>query len=346
METDVFISYSSQNTLIADALKHHLEATGIRCFKAPDNILPGQVWEDAIASAIIKSRAMILVWSSESQVSDQVKRELTLAVNASKIIIPYKIDDAEPVGSFAYYLTNTHWLDAMNVDAKDAMASLASKLRLLLEIPSANAAIHSEAIVFTDESSSSSEAPEAAPSHEGDSRSGLLRNEVDISTDRFNDADDWLFKAYQHFENDTNASRKALVNHELQGYGIEAIYLFLNIGHFRSKNGILVCDYVLSVKDFWEKPVHFEFCSTQGGLLEVEAKVDAGPKIVLAIKRLRIGKDGQEKSDLLRTFELNNLDDRFLLDPNKKLVEEELPKLVRTLGLIQRQRNNRQLGNA
>jgi hypothetical protein len=103
---------------------------------------------------------------------------------------------------------------------------------------------------------------------------------------------------------------------------------------------------VLSVKDFWEKPVHFEFCSTQGGLLEVEAKVDAGPKIVLAIKRLRIGKDGQEKSDLLRTFELNNLDDRFLLDPNKKLVEEELPKLVRTLGLIQRQRNNRQLGNA
>lgn len=341
MVSDIFISYSSQNALIADALKHHLEATGIRCFKAPDNILPGQVWEEAIAEAIINSRATILVWSSQSQVSDQVKRELTLAVNSSKIIIPYKIDNAEPTGTFAYYLTNTHWLDAMNLDAKEAMASLAAKLRVLLDMPLTNSATHSADLESAPATDSNRKITKTAQSHKNESSTVLLHNELEIFIDRFNDADDWLFKGYQHFANDLSATRKALVNHGLNDYDIEAIYLFLNIGHFRSKNGILICDYVMSIKDFWEKPVHFEFWSAGGGLLEVEAKVDTGTKIVLAVKRSRAGKDGQVTSDLVRTFELNNLDDRFLLDSNKKLVEEVLPKLVRALGLIQRHQNSK-----
>lgn len=341
MVSDVFISYSSQNTLIADALKHHLEATGIRCFKAPDNILPGQVWEEAIAEAIINSRAMILVWSSQSQVSDQVKRELTLAVNSSKIIIPYKIDNVEPTGTFAYYLTNTHWLDAMNLDAKDAMASLAAKLRVLLDIPITNSATHSTDLESAPVTAPISKITKTTQSHESESGADSLYKELEGFVDQFNDADDWLFKAYQHFENDLSATRKALSNHGLNDHDIEAIHLFLNIGHFRSKNGILICDYVMSVKDFWEKPVHFEFWSAGGGLLEVEAKVDSGTKIVLAVKRSRAGKDGQVISDLVRTFELNNLDNRFLLNFNKKLVEEVLPKLVRTLGLIQRQHNSK-----
>ena len=336
MAWDVFISYSSKNALIADALKHSLEATGVRSFKAPDNILPGQVWEEAIAEAIINSRAMILVWSAQSQVSDQVKRELTLAVNSSKIIIPYKIDDIEPTGTFAYYLTNTHWLDAMNLDAREAMTSLAAKLRVLLDMPPTYSATHSTDLEPQVDTDSNGKITKTAPSRQAQSSADRLQTDLEACVSRFNDSDDWLFRSYQQFNKDISATRKAIMNHGLNNHDIESIHLFLNIGHFRPKDGILICDYVMSVKDFWEKPVHFEFCSASG-LLEVEATVDAGAKIVLAIKRTREGKDGQVDSDHVRTFILDNLDDRFLLDCNKKLVEKELPKLVRTLGLIQRQ---------
>lgn len=133
---DVFISYSSVNRLVADALKHYLEAAGLRCFKAPDNILPGQVFEDAIAEAIENCAAMLLVWSESSQNSEHVKRELTLAVNSGKIILPYRIEDIKPAGAFAYYLTNKHWLDAVDSNMETAMSTAAQRILSLLKVGS------------------------------------------------------------------------------------------------------------------------------------------------------------------------------------------------------------------
>jgi hypothetical protein len=116
---DVFISHSSRDRIVADALKHALEVKSIRTWKAPENILPGQIWEEAITEAISQCIVTLLVWSAESQSSVQVKRELTLAASLGKVIIPFRIEDIAPEGSFAYYLTNTHWLDAFSKGQKD-----------------------------------------------------------------------------------------------------------------------------------------------------------------------------------------------------------------------------------
>jgi hypothetical protein len=129
---EVFISFSSRDVKIAEAAKHLLEARGIRCWKAPESILPGQVWEEAIADAISASSCMLLIWSSESQNSRQVRRELTLAASREKIIVPFRIEEIEPSGVFAYYLANTHWMDAINSDIHDGLERLAMQIKKLL----------------------------------------------------------------------------------------------------------------------------------------------------------------------------------------------------------------------
>lgn len=129
---DVFISFSSRDVKVAEAAKHLLEARGIRCWKAPESIVTGQVWEEAITSAISTSTCMLLIWSSDSQNSKQVRRELTLAASKEKIIAPFRIEEIEPSGVFAYYLANTHWLDALNSDIHDGLERLGTQIKKLL----------------------------------------------------------------------------------------------------------------------------------------------------------------------------------------------------------------------
>jgi non-ribosomal peptide synthetase component E (peptide arylation enzyme) len=49
---DIFISHSSKDTLAASAIKQHLQNRGLRCWKAPDDIQPGESWPQAIMRAI------------------------------------------------------------------------------------------------------------------------------------------------------------------------------------------------------------------------------------------------------------------------------------------------------
>jgi hypothetical protein len=111
---DVFISHSSKDKAIADAVCAALEAAGIRCWIAPRDIRSGQKWPEAIVNAITSSRVMVLIFSAHSNNSEDVANELTLAMNSRVIVVPFKIDEIAPKGVMQYYLTSTHWLDAMN----------------------------------------------------------------------------------------------------------------------------------------------------------------------------------------------------------------------------------------
>jgi|SRR6516225_6886435 len=80
MAQDVFLSYSSQDEPIADAVRGTLEGEGIRCWMAPRDVLPGIPYGEAIIEAIRSSRLMVLVFSSNSNNSPQVMREVERAV--------------------------------------------------------------------------------------------------------------------------------------------------------------------------------------------------------------------------------------------------------------------------
>ncbi|MEB3210113.1 MAG: toll/interleukin-1 receptor domain-containing protein, partial [Leptolyngbyaceae bacterium] len=109
---DVFISHSSRDSLTASGMKQALQNKGIRCWKAPDDILPGESWPSAIMRAISGCRVMILVWTENAMSSSEVSKELTLAMRNNLVVVPYRIENVQPVGDWEYHLANTHWMDA------------------------------------------------------------------------------------------------------------------------------------------------------------------------------------------------------------------------------------------
>ena len=113
MAHDVFISYSSKDKLVADAVCASLEAAKIRCWITPRDILPGLDWAESIEDAITRSKLLVLIFSSYSNNSKQVSREISLAFNSEVTVIPFRIEDIEPKGAMKYYLSNTHWQDAL-----------------------------------------------------------------------------------------------------------------------------------------------------------------------------------------------------------------------------------------
>ena len=96
----IFISYSSKDKYVADALCHYLEEHNIPCWIAPRDILAGQSWAGAIVKAIRECSAMVLIYSAESNTSHQVANEIDKAFSCAKIIIPFIVDQR----SFAYLI--------------------------------------------------------------------------------------------------------------------------------------------------------------------------------------------------------------------------------------------------
>lgn len=106
---DVFISYSTLDKPISDAACAALEKHGIRCWVAPRDITPGADWSDAIADC----RVCLLILSTASNQSDQVKREVQNAVSEAKPILPFRIEDVALSKHMRYFIGTPHWLDAL-----------------------------------------------------------------------------------------------------------------------------------------------------------------------------------------------------------------------------------------
>ena len=129
---DVFISYSSEDKPIADAVCNNLEAQRIRCWVAPRDILPGMNFQESIIDAIDASSIMVLVFSSHSNDSPHVIREVTEAMSKGVIIIPFRIEDVLPSKSMKYLISVPHWLDAMTPPLEKHIEELSQTIRVIM----------------------------------------------------------------------------------------------------------------------------------------------------------------------------------------------------------------------
>ena len=132
MAHDVFISYSNKDKPTADAVCAALEANGIRCWIAPRDILPGSDWGEAIIDAIHGCRAMLLIFSSNSNASAQIKREVERSVNAGIPVVPFRIEDVMPSKTLEYFISTQHWLDALTPPLEQHLHYLVNTMRAIL----------------------------------------------------------------------------------------------------------------------------------------------------------------------------------------------------------------------
>src|SRR3954447_15867385 len=129
MEPLIFLSYASRDKLVADAICSRLENQGIRCWIAPRDVNPGSDYSDQISEALERSTAMVMVFSSGSNSSRHVKSEIDRAFSLDKVIIPFRVENVELDKGLAYYLSKTHWLDALTRPLEQHIDRLAGTIR-------------------------------------------------------------------------------------------------------------------------------------------------------------------------------------------------------------------------
>jgi hypothetical protein len=132
MAHDVFLSHSHADKVFADAISHKLEANGIRCWVAPRDIRPSEDWAEAIINAMDNAKVLVLVFSSHSNTSPQVRREVERAVNKGLHVLPFRIENVPLSKSLEYFISTQHWLDAIDGELEFHLGQLHECIALLL----------------------------------------------------------------------------------------------------------------------------------------------------------------------------------------------------------------------
>lgn len=101
-----FISYKTDDLQVALQVKEQLAEKGISCWMAPDSIPGGSSYAQEIPKAIRGCSAFILILSEATQSSRFVPKEIDLAINLDKPILPFMIENFELRDEFSFYLSN------------------------------------------------------------------------------------------------------------------------------------------------------------------------------------------------------------------------------------------------
>jgi hypothetical protein len=123
---DVFVSYASADTAVANGIVADLEKQGVRCWLAPRDVRPGTEYADAIIAAINEAKAVVLVLSGSAVASSHVGREIERAASKHKQIIAFRLDTAPLSRSFEYFLSNSQWINVPALGMPAALVKLQS----------------------------------------------------------------------------------------------------------------------------------------------------------------------------------------------------------------------------
>lgn len=88
----VFISHSSADRGTADDLADALRAAGLDVWVDLDGIRLGDSYAEEIYTALVASDAIVLILSPESIASPHVKREMNLAIDRAKPVLPFSLE--------------------------------------------------------------------------------------------------------------------------------------------------------------------------------------------------------------------------------------------------------------
>src|SRR5881394_140711 len=132
MPRDVFISHSAQDRTVAEKICTALEQDGIPCWVAPRDVRPGKSFPGEITRAIQQTKVMLLIFSKHSNSSEQVLREVQLAVDCKVPIIRLRLEDIPLSDDLRYYLSTPHWLDALSHPLSKHIPPLARAIKELL----------------------------------------------------------------------------------------------------------------------------------------------------------------------------------------------------------------------
>ena len=128
----VFISYSTKDTTKAHAILAALEGAGIGCWIAPRDLTAGTQWGGGIVEALQACKAVLVVFSSASNDSPQVAREMEIAVSNRRPLIPVRVENAMPTQDMQFFLGVSHWFDAYQKPIETYLPEIVAATRSVL----------------------------------------------------------------------------------------------------------------------------------------------------------------------------------------------------------------------
>lgn len=127
---DIFISFSFKDQKMVEEIVNQLLNTyHITYWICTRDIRAGEKYDDKIYEAIKNSKAFVLIQSRSSVESEEVPKEIRLAVKFKKTIIPFVIEDSEWEGGIAYQLINTQEINATRPTFDERIQELAEEIQ-------------------------------------------------------------------------------------------------------------------------------------------------------------------------------------------------------------------------
>ena len=131
MAKDIFISYSTKDEAHVQALRSVLDANSISYWIAPRDIPGGSNYAREIPSAIRNCTVFLLVLSQNAESSIWVSRELDLAVNSRKVILPLMVEDFAVGDEFNFLLTGCQRYEAFRRKS-EVLETMIARIRSIL----------------------------------------------------------------------------------------------------------------------------------------------------------------------------------------------------------------------
>ena len=131
MAHDVFVCHSHEDYTIALAVCAKLEAAHIRCWVAPRDV-GGGAYAGQPVRAISSATAVLLIFSDKSNASEAVLRELEIASECQKVIVPFRLHDVRPNDDLRFFTMRMHWLDALTPPLEERLDDLVAFVQRLL----------------------------------------------------------------------------------------------------------------------------------------------------------------------------------------------------------------------
>ena len=128
VEPLIFLSYGSNNKKEARELRTILKESGYRVWMAPDDIRGTRPWAEQILDAIADAAMMVVLVSSDSNRSDHVGREVSLAFEQGKPVLPVRVEDVAMSGILRYHLSIVQNFDAFPPPLKAHKANLVKEV--------------------------------------------------------------------------------------------------------------------------------------------------------------------------------------------------------------------------
>lgn len=138
---DVFVSFSFKDQKTSEYVVNQLlNEYDIRCWICTSEILAGENYKSVIVDAIEAAKLVLFIQSENSILSKEVPKEIAVALDKGKTVIPFVIDETELVGDLEYDLLAVHRVDATRPTMDERIEELSRQIYAIIDKNSKNSA--------------------------------------------------------------------------------------------------------------------------------------------------------------------------------------------------------------